>query len=168
MSWLPTVTAEMHEEAINQLGVFQEWFEGNIIPASTEGESEALLLVPWTTGMPDYRDKSRNKPDWVGYGWFYYMVAPFAKAPEAILPVGQTSYMSTVTSREEWLPASIGVVGARGSDAHLLSLLKDLMETAGLRTSTQAGRTAFPTRCSSDTKKLMIENDLWLKQQTHL
>lgn len=168
MSWLPTVTAEMHEEAIKQLGIFQEWFEGNIIPASTEGESEALLLIPWTTGMPDYRDKYRDKPDWVGYGWFYYMIAPFAKAPEAILPVGQTSYMSTVTSREEWLPASIGVVGARGSDAHLLSLLKDLMETAGLRTSTQAGRTAFPTRCSSDTKKLMIENDLWLKQQTHL
>ncbi|CAO1597918.1 hypothetical protein XANCAGTX0491_001707 [Xanthoria calcicola] len=168
MSWLPTVTAAMHEQAIKQLGIFQEWFEGNIIPPSKEGESEALLLIPWTTGRPDYRDIYRDKPDWAGYGWFYYMVAPFAKAPEAILPIGQTSYMSTVTNREEWLPASIGVVGARGSDAHLLSLLTDLMATAELPRSMRVGRTAFPTQCSSDTKKLLIQNGLWLKQRTHL
>ena len=144
MSWLPTVTAEMHNQAINQLDIFQEWFESNIIPASKDGASEALLLIPWTTGKPDYRDTYREKPSWAGYGWFYYMLAPFAKAPEAILPIGQTSYISRVTNREEWLPASIGVVGARGGDKHLLLLLKDMMEITGMQTSVQDGRTAFP------------------------
>lgn len=150
MEWLPTVTSEMHEQAVNQLGVFREWFEGNIIPASKAGETEAVLLIPWTTGNPDYRDMYRDKPDWAGYGWSYYMVAPFARAPEAMLPIGQTPYWSRVTNREEWLPATIVVVGARGSDANLLSLLRDMMETTGLRTSLQVGRTPFTTRRSSD------------------
>lgn len=158
MKWLPTITSEMHGQASIQLGVFQEWFEKNFIPASKEGESQALLLIPWTTGKPDYRDIYRDKPDWAGYGWFYYMVAPFAKAPEVILPIGQTPYRSKVTNREEWLPASIGVVGARGSDANLLSLLRDMMETTKLQTTTQAGRTPFPIQSSSDTQHLFVQN----------
>lgn len=84
------------------------------------------------------------------------MIAPFAKTPEAILSIGQTFYISTVTNCEEWFPASIGVVGARSSDVHLLSLLTDLMETAELPRLIRVGRTAFPIQYSSDTKKLLI------------
>ena len=46
MEWLPTVSPDMHKQATTQLGVFREWFEDNIIPASKKGESEALLLIP--------------------------------------------------------------------------------------------------------------------------
>lgn len=164
MEWLPTVTPEMHEEAINQLGAFQEWFEDNLIPASKERESEALLLIPWTTGDPDYRDIYRNKPTWAGYGWFYFMIAPFIKVPEAILPVGQNPYWSKVTNREEWLPASIGVVGARGSDANLLSFLRDVMETTEMQTSMQVGRAPFPMQCSSGKEPLLVQNGFSPKQ----
>lgn len=125
------------------------------------GSPAAYPMDHWN---PDYRNIYRDKPDWAGYGWFYYMVAPFARAPEAILPIGQTPYRSRVTNREEWLPASIGVVGARGSDANLLSLLQDMMETADLQTSVQVGRTPFTTRCSSDTQNLLVQNGLSLKQ----
>ena len=86
------------------------------------------------------------------------MIAPFAKAPEAILPIGQTLYESRVTSREEWLPASIGVVGARGSDASLLTFLGELMEHTELQTSVQVGRTAFPTSCSSGMEDLVVSS----------
>ena len=68
MEWLPTITSEMHEQALKELRVFQKWFESNLIPTSKQGESEARLLIPWTTGKPDYRDVYREKPNWAGYG----------------------------------------------------------------------------------------------------
>ncbi|KAL8743135.1 MAG: hypothetical protein Q9190_004474 [Brigantiaea leucoxantha] len=158
MKWLPTVTSEMHQQALKELGVFKEWFESNIIPVSKDGDSEALLLLPWTTGIPDYRDIYRHKPEWEGHGWFYYMIAPFAKAPEIILPIGQTSFVSRVSGREEWLPASIGIIGARGSDAILVSLLQDVMEKMLLQTSTLVGRMTFPISSSSDTETLISQD----------
>lgn len=144
MQWLPTITPDMHSQGLRELSVFKKWFEENIIPASEDGSSEGLLLLPWTTGSPDYRDTYRNKPEWAGYGWFYYMIAPFAQSPEMILPISQTPYVSKVTKQQEWLPVSIGIVSAKGSDAALSGFLVDLIQNTAMQTTMQVGKTAFP------------------------
>jgi len=144
VEWLPTVTSDMHQEGLKKMSIFRSWFEKQLIPHSEVGTSEALLLLPWTTGTPDYRDVYRPQPDWAGYGWYYYMISPFAQAPEMIVPVGQTPFISKITKREEWLPVSLGIVGARGSDASLPVLLRDLMHAMHLPTAVEAGETAFP------------------------
>ena len=150
MDWLPTITSEMHEHGVKKLSIFQTWFEENLIGPSSEedGTSDALLLLPWTTGIPNYRDVYRPQPDWAGYGWQYYMISPFAHAPEMIVPIGQTRFYSKVTQREEWLPVSLGVIGARGSDVSLPALLQDFLHTMRLPTTVAVGERIFPLQSS--------------------
>ena len=149
MDWLPTVTSEMHKDGLKKIFIFQSWFEENLISPSEDGTSEALLLLPWTKGIPDYRDAYRPQPDWAGYGWQYYMISPFARAPEMIIPIGQTSFLSKVTKREEWLPVSLGVIGARGSDVSLPALLQDFVHAMQLPTTVEVGERAFPLQSLS-------------------
>ena len=66
------------------------------------GTSEALILLPWTTGTSEHRNAYRPQRNWVGYGRQYYMISPFAHTPETIIPVGQTPFISKVTKREKW------------------------------------------------------------------
>lgn len=66
MDWLPTVTSEMHKNGVKKIAIFQTWFEENLISPSKNGTSETLLLLPWTTGKPNYRDVYRPQPDWSG------------------------------------------------------------------------------------------------------
>ena len=149
MDWLPTVTSEMHKHGLKKMSIFRTWFEDNLIGPSEDGTSEALLLLPWTTGTPNYRDVYRPQPDWAGYGWQYYMISPFAQAPEMIIPIGQTSFISKVTKREEWLPVSLGVIGARGSDVSLPVLLQDFMHAMQLPTTVEVGERVFPLQSPS-------------------
>ena len=77
------------------------------------------------------------------------MISPFARAPEMIIPIGQTPFLSKVTKREEWLPVSIGDVGARGSDVSLPALLQDFMHAMQLPITVEVGETAFPLQSLS-------------------
>ena len=144
MDWLPTVTSEMHKDGLKKMSIFQSWFEENLIGPSEDGSSEASLLLPWTKGTPNYRDVYRPQPDWADYGWQYYMISPFTRAPEMIIPIGQIPFLSKVTKREEWLPVSLGVIGARGSDVSLPALIQDFMYAMQLPATVEIGERAFP------------------------
>jgi hypothetical protein len=60
------------------------------------------------------------------------------------LPVGQYSYRSVVSEREEVLPMCMSLLGARGSDATLLQLTRLFLEKTGRGTSVATGSEAFP------------------------
>ena len=143
LEWLPTVTAQKHKDAITQLAVFRRWFEKEIIPPSTDGSSGTLLLLPWSTGKPSYRDEHHDKPNRTGQGWEHWMISIFAQAPEMIVPIGQTSFFSKVTKKEEWLPVSIGIIGARHSDPSLIGVVHDVIRFSGMEREVQTGETAF-------------------------
>lgn len=68
-----------------------------------------------------------------------------------------------MTGREEWLPPSIGVVGARGSDGLLLELLRDMLETEGMRMRMRVRRMAFAVRGDGDVQGVG-DSGLCLKQ----
>ena len=86
------------------------------------------------------------------------MISPFANAPEAILPIGQTPYLSKVTNREEWLPANIGVVGARSADANLISLLRNMMEVTKVQTVVHTGQISFPSELFSEVNNFVVQS----------
>lgn len=140
----PSVTKEMHEDGHKTRGVFKRWAEEVLLKSDGEGNSESILILPWTSGEPDYRDIYREAPSWVGEGFYFYYISPYAQAPEFILPIGQTKFYSRVTEREEWLPVSIGIIGAKDSDIALVTLIRDLLKESGLPTTTLTGQTAFP------------------------
>lgn len=57
------------------------------MPTATDGASDTLLVLPWTTGKPDYRDRYREGPQmFEGKGYFFYNIANYAEAPEIIIP----------------------------------------------------------------------------------
>ncbi|KAJ1714963.1 glutamyl-tRNA(gln) amidotransferase subunit A [Aspergillus flavus] len=111
--YLPTITDEQEKE---------------------DGFSDTLLLLPWSTGKPDYRDTYRDGPQrFTGIGFFFYNLSPYSEGPEAILPVGQTSYTSRITNSTEDLPASIGISSGKGSDVMLTDFIADLMTETNIQ-----------------------------------
>ncbi len=72
---------------MQRLGVFKSWFDQHVIPQSEDGQSSALMVLPWTNGKPDYRDRYRDGPQkFTGIGFFFYNLSPYTQAPEFIIP----------------------------------------------------------------------------------
>ena len=140
--------------------MYRSWFYHHVIPPSEDGQSTALIVLPWTTGEPDYRDRYRDGPQkFTGIGFFFYNIGPYAQAPEIIIPgmaalsifptdlqadnyaVKPTSYISKFTGRTEQLPAALGLIAAKGSDVMLADLVRDL-----LREDSEKGSAAWVDR----------------------
>ncbi|KAK4179293.1 putative amidotransferase subunit A [Triangularia setosa] len=65
--------------------------------------SSTLMVLPWTDGQPDYRDRYHDGPQlFTGIGFFFYHIEP------------------------EKLPAALGILGPKGSDASLARLVSDV------------------------------------------
>ena len=58
------------------------------------------------------------------------------------LPVGEVSFRSRITVTEEYLPVAISLLGPRGSDSELLSLITEL-EKEGVLRPVQCGTRMF-------------------------
>jgi Asp-tRNA(Asn)/Glu-tRNA(Gln) amidotransferase A subunit family amidase len=126
--YLPTVTPEQQAEAVRLMAVFGAWFYEHVMPHSEEGYCSTVLILPWTRGRPIYRERFGDKPlELIGTGLPLQNIAPFAEAPELIIPVGTTPYQSKFTGRTEQLPAAIGLVGAKGSDMMLVELVNAMV-----------------------------------------
>ncbi|KAE8143694.1 amidase signature domain-containing protein [Aspergillus pseudotamarii] len=118
----------VEKEGLRRCRVFKSWYEANILPPAKDGFSDTLLLLPWSSGKPDYRDMYRGGPQrFTGIGFFFYNLSPHSECPEVILPVGQTSFTSRITNSTEHLPASIGISSGKGSDVMLTDFIADLV-----------------------------------------
>ena len=54
---------------------------------SEDDYSNSIMVLPWTDGEPDYRDKYKDGPQqFTGQGFFFYNVGPYAQCPELIFP----------------------------------------------------------------------------------
>lgn len=85
--YTPTVTEEQQAEGVKRLKTYRDWFYEHVIPAAKDGYSSSIMVLPWTTGEPDYRDKYKDGPqEFTGQGFFFYNVGPYANCPELIFP----------------------------------------------------------------------------------
>ncbi|KAK3377120.1 putative glutamyl-tRNA amidotransferase subunit A [Lasiosphaeria ovina] len=141
VEYVQSVTPEQQAEAVGRLKVYQSWFYKHVMPPADEtGYSSTVLVLPWTTGEPEYRDRYRDGPQqFTGIGFFFYNLGPYAEAPELIIPVGVTPYISKLTGQAESLPAALGLVGAKGSDVALARLVSALMEDSGKKLESEIG-----------------------------
>jgi Asp-tRNA(Asn)/Glu-tRNA(Gln) amidotransferase A subunit family amidase len=71
---------------------------------------------------------------------YYYSVQ--SQGPEVVFPIGQVSYLSTISGIEEKLPVSIDILAHRGCDLMLLDLAKALADE-GLLKEVKTGRVLF-------------------------
>jgi len=141
--YLPMITDEQEKEGLRRWNVFKSWYETNILPPAKDGFSDTLLLLPWSSGKPDYRDTYRDGPQrFTGIGFFFYNLSPYSEGPEAVLPVGQTSVTSRLTNSTERLPASIGISSGKGSDVMLTDFIADLVSGTNSR-GVRVGSLAF-------------------------
>lgn len=85
--YTPTVTTEQKAEGERLLKTYYDWFYQHIIPPARDGYSSSIIVLPWTNGEPDYRDKYKSGPqEFTGQGFFFYNVGPYAQCPELIVP----------------------------------------------------------------------------------
>lgn len=57
------------------------------MPLARDRYSSSIIVLPWTNGEPDYRDKYKSGPQgFTGQGFFFYNVGPYAQCPELIVP----------------------------------------------------------------------------------
>ncbi|KAK0112717.1 hypothetical protein ONS95_014453 [Cadophora gregata] len=93
--YLPTVTKEQQKEGTKRLRIFSSWWENNVIPSSdTTGCIDTIMVIPWSNGEPEYRDKYRESAQkFTGIGFFFYNLSPYAGAPELIVP-GKQAFTS--------------------------------------------------------------------------
>ena len=57
------------------------------MPPAEDGYSASIMVLPWTTGEPNYRDTYKTGPqEFTGQGFFFYNVGPYAQCPELIFP----------------------------------------------------------------------------------
>lgn len=85
--YTPTVTAEKKAEGERLLKIYHDWFYEHVMPPARDGYSSSIIVLPWTNGEPDYRDKYKSGPqEFTGQGFFFYNVGPYAQCPELIVP----------------------------------------------------------------------------------
>ncbi|KAF2489454.1 putative glutamyl-tRNA amidotransferase subunit A [Lophium mytilinum] len=127
-SYLPsTLEPNRQREGVELMETFRKWYEDKVVPAAEDGCSDTLMVLPWSKGEPDYRDKYRESAQkFTGGGFFFYNISPYAQSPELILPAGRTPFKSRLSDQEEWLPVGLGVISGRGSDVMLADLIADL------------------------------------------
>ncbi|OAQ96457.1 hypothetical protein LLEC1_04447 [Akanthomyces lecanii] len=130
VEYTPTVTEEQQVEGDRRIKVYRDWFYKHVMPPAEDGYSSSIMVLPWTTGKPDYRDTYKAGPQqFTGEGFFFYNVGPYGNCPELIFPVGSTPYISKYTGVEEQLPAALGLIGAQGSDMMLADFVSKLFES---------------------------------------
>ncbi|KAJ4305605.1 hypothetical protein N0V90_001136 [Kalmusia sp. IMI 367209] len=132
--YLPTtLMPDRQEAALEAWRIFRDWYEKHIIPPADDSCLDTLLVLPWSQGEPDYRDRYRDSAQkFTGVGFFFYNISPYAQSPELIVPAGHTAYKSRITDREERLPAAIGIIGGRGSDVSLAEFVADFATASGV------------------------------------
>ncbi|CAH0020772.1 unnamed protein product [Clonostachys rhizophaga] len=129
VDYTPSITAEQQELADKHLETYRKWFYEKVLPPSEDGYSSSIMILPWTTGEPAYRDTYKSGPQqFTGEGFFFYNVGPYAQSPELIFPVGTTPYVSKFTGNVEQLPAAAGFIAAKGSDIMLADFVKKIFD----------------------------------------
>ncbi|KAF2841142.1 hypothetical protein M501DRAFT_1055300 [Patellaria atrata CBS 101060] len=120
---------EMYEEAIKRNGIFKERFERTILGVSAEEEMRPLIVLPLSDDEPEYR-------------YIYADVFTQSLSLTFILTndiVGQISYQSRVSGRQEYMPAVVSFLGPPATDASLTKFAQDFLKNRQLSARVKTG-----------------------------
>ena len=131
---------ESYVSATEHYQTFQAWFRSELTPTC----EEALVLYPMGAGMEDYRDTYISAPSAIfGAGYPGTQMSVMAALPDYTVPIGERTYVSRVTERNETLPVTIGIVGAAGCDGMLMDLVADLADAGVIVGEVKTGSSMY-------------------------
>lgn len=138
-----------HEAARDMRRRATEAFEQEILYKTADTCSESIILSDISTGgLPSYREEELNlSPNASflappGTGGTTGDFCPFFGCVDVTVPIGQVSYWSKKTMREETMPVTIGLVAKRGCDLMLYDFIEKLADAEILK-PVKAGALAF-------------------------
>ncbi|KAI1615006.1 amidase family protein [Exophiala viscosa] len=142
-------SAAEHEAARDIRRRAAEAFEQQVLYSTSDICSESIVLSDISTGgLPAYREEKMNMspnasflapPGTAGTSGDF---CPFFGCIDVTVPLGQVTYWSKKTLREETMPVTIGLIAKRGCDLMLYDFIEKLADVGVLKT-VKAGVQAF-------------------------
>ncbi|CAG8981416.1 hypothetical protein HYALB_00013919 [Hymenoscyphus albidus] len=142
--WSITVpfTKEERAQGVAEMKVFRSWFEKNIMGPNSNTVTDAIMLMPFGSASPKYRDDANKLPSIVGSFSVFYLPAVL-QTPLLIILIGQKPYNSRISGSKEYMPIVGSFMGAKGSDVMLINLADSALRSANWPTQVKKGRQAF-------------------------
>jgi len=135
-----TLPFSSYQNATQRYQTFQSWFRSTLTPTC----ESTLVLYPMGAGTEDYRDIYPAAPNPIfGAGLPGNQMAVMAALPDYTVPIGERTYFSRVTERNETLPVTIGIVAAAGCDHMLMDLVADLADEGIITAEVKTGRSMY-------------------------
>ncbi|OAL48036.1 hypothetical protein IQ07DRAFT_613381 [Pyrenochaeta sp. DS3sAY3a] len=135
-----TLPLSSYETATQRYQTFQAWFRAHLTPSC----ESSFVLYPMGPGVPDYRDTYTGPPSAIfGAGLPGTQMAVLAGLPDYTVPIGERTYFSRVTERNETLPVSIGIVAAEGCDGMLMDLVAEVAERGVIQEEVKTGLSMY-------------------------
>lgn len=123
------VTGEQRDELMERLHIYKAWVLDRIFKVHDGGG--VLVVLPTENGRPNYR-YATPLPFGLLSGFSPLYLSPIAGKPEVTAPVGEISYLSRISDREEPMPISVSVVSSPGKSLlHVHSTIKWLIDVSG-------------------------------------
>ena len=96
---------------MERLLIYKAWVLDRVFRIHDGGG--VLVVLPIENGRPSDRDATPPPFDLLG-GFSPLYLSPIAGTPELTAPVGEISYFSRISDREEPMPISVSVVSSPG------------------------------------------------------
>lgn len=135
-----TLTQDLYDDALTRVNTYRDWFSSHVLPTC----ESAILIYPLGAGLEEYRDIYPEPPSAV-FGGTYpaTFMSVLSGAPDYAVPIGERTYYSRVTQRNETLPVTVGIMAAAGCDKMLVDLVAGMAELGFLIGEVKTGRTMY-------------------------
>ncbi|KFG83674.1 hypothetical protein MANI_016065 [Metarhizium anisopliae] len=138
-TWGDSQPSSLLSDAVRNKTLFMDWFNGNILPPSSDPLTCSSGLLLHVDGSADFISRNRYiSPPVPPFGFSNSQISVFAETPDSVFPLGQVPVFSSITNHTEYLPVTIDVVAAKGCDGLIARLAEDLV-AAGILTVPRVG-----------------------------
>lgn len=134
------VSLEDYENALKQADIFSDWVHSELFKC--EPDETPILIFPQSFGRPEYRDETPTSGETFFHSFSVYSLSYLGGGPDVTVPISEVPFVSERSRKREWLPVSLSMLGRKGEDGMILSLLAGL-ERDGVLREVEAGKRMF-------------------------
>ncbi|KAI1118268.1 amidase-like protein [Nemania sp. NC0429] len=107
-----SMSDERKKEASTEVKTHNDWFLRHLL-----NDDETIIVAP--RYKLDYRDEYLPAPELRSYeGFDSNLHASLSGVPNMIVPIGQCSFHSKISGREEYFPVSLSIIAPKGDHSH--------------------------------------------------
>ncbi|KAG4444478.1 hypothetical protein IFR05_000069 [Cadophora sp. M221] len=135
---------DQYKQACEEKMVFKEFLEKEVFTGRT------IMILPGGYPGPSYRDEvsrtDEQRMKWQGYGFQNTTFSVLGGLPAVVLPdneVGERTYKSKFSGKDEKQPISVMILGPRASDNWLVGYLEKVWKESGRPSSVKVGTSMF-------------------------